>query len=79
MDDRFLDAIALVKDRLNEEQLKYVNLIMDIYETVDNGYMDWNDWINFYEDKSEDGLEAYMCSVFGLDYTPVNDDEEEEE
>ncbi len=74
MEDRFLDAIALVKDRINEEQKKFIKDIIGLYETVNNGYMDYNDWEEWYEDKSGDGLEAYVCEVFGLDFTP----EEEE-
>lgn len=79
MEDRFLDAIALVADRLSEEQLKFVRDITGLYEDVNAGYMDYNDWEDWYEDKSEDGLEAYVCSVFGLDYTPIEKEEEEDE
>lgn len=71
MDDRFCDAIALVKDRLSEEQLKFVNEIVELYESVNNGYMDWNDWNDWYEDDSEEGLEAYVCEVFGIDNSKV--------
>ena len=78
MEDRFLDAIALVEDKLTEEQKRNVKDIIDLYEAVNNGYMDYNDWEEWYEDKSEDGLEAYVCNVFGLDYTPVDEEEEEE-
>ena len=74
MEDRFLDAIALVKDRISEEQKKFIKDIIDLYEAVNDGYIDYNDWEEWYEDKSEDGLEAYVCEVFGLDFTP----EEEE-
>lgn len=70
MEDRFLDAMNLVKDRLDEKQIRFINNIINIYETVCNGYMDWNDWEEFYEDKSEEGLEAYICGIFGLDYKP---------
>lgn len=79
MEDRFLDAIALVADRLSEEQLKFVKDITGLYEDVNDGYMDYNDWEDWYEDKSEDGLEAYVCSVFGLDYTPIDEEEDEDE
>lgn len=68
MEDRFLDAINLVKDRLDEKQIRFINDIIGIYETVCDGYMDWNDWMNWYEDESEDGLEAYICGVFGLEF-----------
>lgn len=74
MEDKFCEAINLVKDRLSEEQLKLVNNIIDLYEAVNDGYIDYNDWEEWYEDKSEDGLEAYVCEVFGLDFIP----EEEE-
>lgn len=74
MEDRFLDAIALVKDRISEEQKKLIKDIIDLYEAVNDGYIDYNDWEEWYEDKSEDGLEAYVCEVFGLDFIP----EEEE-
>lgn len=77
MEDRFLDAIALVEDKLTEEQKRNVKDIIGLYEAVNDGYIDWNDWNDWYEDKSEDGLEAYVCSVFGLDYTPVDEEEEE--
>lgn len=75
MEDRFLDAIALVKDKISEEQKKFIKDIISLYETVNNGYMDYNDWEEWYEDKSGDGLEAYVCEVFGLDFTS----EEEEQ
>ena len=70
MEDRFCEAINLVKDRLSEEQLKLVNNIIDLYEVVNDGYTDWNDWNDFYEDKSEEGLEAYVCNCFNLNYEP---------
>lgn len=70
MEDKFCEAINLVKDRLSEEQLKLVNNIIDLYEAVNDGYIDYNDWEEWYEDESEDGLEAYVCECFGLDYKP---------
>ena len=78
MEDRFLDAIALVEDRLTEEQKENVEVIKDLYEAVNTGYMDWNDWEEWYEDKSEDGLEAYVCSLFGLEYEPEEETENED-
>lgn len=79
MDDRLCEAIGLVTDRLSEKQLEDIKKVLEIYEEVNNGYMDYNDWEEWYEDESEDGLEAYVCSVFGIEYTPPEDEDDEEE
>ena len=62
--DRVSEAIDLIKDKLTAEQLKLVDIIMDLAEEFN--YMDYNDW----EDYREDGLEEYMYELFGLKYTP---------
>ena len=79
MDDRLAEAIWFVEDRLTEDQLKIVKAMLDLNEDVYSGYRDWNDWEEYLNDKSEDGLEAYVCSLFGLEYTPVDEEEEDDE
>lgn len=75
MDDRLAEAIWLVEDRLTEDQLKVVKAMLDLNEDVNSGYRDWNDWEEYRDDESEDGLEAYVCSLFGLEYKAKEGDE----
>lgn len=70
MDDRLAEAIWFVEDRLTEDQLKIVKAMLDLNEDVNSGYRDWNDWEEYRDDKSEDGLEAYVCKLFDIDYEP---------
>lgn len=75
MDDRLAEAIWFVEDRLTEDQLKVVKAMLDLNEDVNSGYRDWNDWEKYRDDESEYGLEAYVCSLFGLEYKAKDGDE----
>ena len=63
-EDRLWEAIGLVRKRLPKD----VQKIIDIIDSIDTDVncMDWNDWNDWYEDKSEDGLKAYVEEAFGL-------------
>ena len=77
-DSRFGDAIDMIKDRLSPQEQEFLSKVMDVYYECDNGYRDYNDWEDYCYDKGEDGLEAYLCALFGLEYTPVEEEEEED-
>ena len=71
--NRLDEAIALVVGKLNEDQLKIVKTMLDLNCEIE--IMDWNDWNEYYNDESEDGLEAYVCKLFDLEFKPKEKNE----
>lgn len=71
--DRLDDAIALIAGRLNKDQLKIINAMLNLNYEIDS--MDYNDWNEYFNDESENGLEAYVCRLFDLEFTPKKKNE----
>lgn len=60
--DRFEEAMSIIEDRLKPEFKRFLDRVISVYEDVN--YLDWNDWDEYSNDESEDGLEAFMEDVF---------------
>ena len=64
MEDRLEEALCLIINKVSPETKKVLQNVLELNDVINNGYTDWNDWMDFYEDKSEDGLRAYLKELF---------------
>ena len=61
---RLEDALNLILDKVPKETKEIFNKVLQVY--YDTGYYDWNDWEEYYNDESEDGLKAYLMELFNV-------------
>lgn len=64
MGSRLEEALNLIWDEVPKETRDILNKVLQVY--YDTGYYDWNDWEEYYNDESEDGLEAYLKELFNI-------------
>lgn len=64
MDSRLEDALCLIINKVPKETRKILKKVMELNDEINSGYVDYYDWENYYSDKSEDGLRAYLKKLF---------------
>ena len=64
MDDRLEDAIGLIINEVSDKTYEILKKVLELNSEIN--FMDWNDWSDYYEDQSEEGLLSYMRDLFNF-------------
>jgi hypothetical protein len=62
MEDRLKEALELIINEVSDETYEMFQKILQLNTEIN--YMDYNDWSEYKEDDSENGLLNYMRELF---------------